>query len=358
MSAFIPTIAVDAMGGDQAPRSEVEGAVMAAAEGSVRVILVGPQEILRKELARQDTAGLAVEIVHASQAIAMQESAARAARQKRDSSIRAAARLVKEGTAQGIVSAGNTGAVMATVKMVLGALPSVDRPALAAVFPALQDGGKPGTVLIDVGANVDCKPEQLGQFAVMGAAYCRLLLQVPEPRVGLLSIGTEQGKGNELTRETYRLLERLPLRFVGNVEGRDLFNGSVDVVVCDGFTGNVALKISEGLAEAVQRVLRHSMLRARTGGRGRSSAEESLAQAIESLSRHMDYSETGGASLLGVKGVCTIGHGSSSPRAIKNAIRLTREVIAARLNETMEAELGKRYSASDWKRPTAGGSRA
>jgi glycerol-3-phosphate acyltransferase PlsX len=353
MSAFTPTIAIDAMGGDQAPRFEVQGAVLAAHELRVRVALVGPEEILRKELKLYDTRKLPIEVVHASEAIAMGERAARAVRQKRDSSIRTAMRLVRDGRAAGVVSAGNTGAVMATAKIVLGTLPSVDRPGLAAIFPPL--GGtnlKTGAILIDVGANVDCKPEQLRQFAVMGATYSRLLMNIPSPRVGLLSVGSEESKGNELTRETYRLLEHSRLNFVGNVEGRDLYNGSVDVIVCDGFIGNVALKISEGLADAVKGLLRKSFLRAadeksRQGLSRASSSRrgplhnDSWAEALDSLSRGMDYSETGGAPLLGVKGVCTICHGSSSPRAIKNAIRLTSEFAAAGLNEKMEAELQK-----------------
>ena len=330
------------MGGDQAPRSEVEGAVLAAAELGVRIALVGPEDVLRKELNLHDTRKLSIAVVHASEAITMDERAARAVRQKRDSSIRAATRLVRDGKAQGVVSAGNTGAVMATAKIVLGTLPSVDRPALAAIFPPLNAAAsKTGAILIDVGANVDCKPEQLRQFAVMGATYSRLLLKISNPRVGLLSIGTEQGKGNELTRETYRLLEQSPLHFVGNVEGRDLYNGSVDVIVCDGFIGNVALKISEGLADAVKAALRRTVLRA-TGEKVRHGPHDGAwVKALESVSRGMDYSETGGASLLGVKGVATICHGSASPRAIKNAIRLTREVVAAGLNEKMETELQK-----------------
>jgi len=326
------------MGGDQAPRSEVEGAVLAAEELGVRIALVGPEDILRKELKLHNIGKLPIEVVHASEAISMVERAARAVRQKRDSSIRAAMRLVRDGKAHGVVSAGNTGAVMATAKIVLGTLPSVDRPGLAAVFPTLGENVRAaGTILIDVGANVDCKPEQLRQFAVMGATYARLLLKIPQPRVALLSIGTEQGKGNELTRETYRLLESSPLHFVGNVEGRDLYNGSVDVVVCDGFIGNVALKISEGLADAVKGLLRNSLVQ----GRNEKAGDGAWTQALETISRGMDYSETGGASLLGVKGVATICHGSSTPRAIKNAIRLTRDFAAAGLNEKMETELQK-----------------
>ncbi|MBI3933083.1 MAG: phosphate acyltransferase PlsX [Acidobacteria bacterium] len=349
MSAFTPTIAVDAMGGDQAPRSEVEGAVLAAAELGIRIALVGPEDLLQKELKLCDAGSLPIEIVHASEAITMNEGAARAVRQKRDSSIRAAMRLVRDGTAQGVVSAGNTGAVMATAKIVLGTLHSVDRPGLAAVFPILGGTGqKAGTILIDVGANVDCKPEQLRQFAVMGATYSRLLRNIPVPRVGLLSIGSEQGKGNELTRETYRLLKQSSLHFVGNVEGRDLYNGSVDVVVCDGFIGNVALKISEGLADGVKRILRNTVARAA----GEKVRDGAWMRVIETISRGMDYSETGGASLLGVKGVATICHGNSSPRAIKNAIRLTREFAAARLNESMEAELQKLHHPATRKQKT------
>jgi glycerol-3-phosphate acyltransferase PlsX len=334
------------MGGDQAPRSEVEGSVLASEEHSVRIALVGPQEILRKELALRNSRTLPIDVAHASEAIAMADSAARSVRQKRDSSIRAAVQMVHDGLAQGVVSAGNTGAVMATAKIVLGTLPSVDRPALAAIFPTLHgDGHKPGAVLIDVGANVDCKPDQLRQFAVMGATYSRLLLRVADPRVGLLSIGSEQGKGNELTRETYRLLQQSPLRFVGNVEGRDLYNGSVDVIVCDGFIGNVALKISEGLADAIKSILRDAVM-SDAGGQN----QDGWRHVMEGLARGMDYSEAGGASLLGVKGVCTICHGNSSPRAIKNAIRLTREVIAAGLNETLEAELGKLSPSRAMKR--------
>jgi glycerol-3-phosphate acyltransferase PlsX len=309
----------------------VEGAVLAAAELGVRVALVGPEELLRKELRRAADDGLPIDVVHASQTITMGESAARAVRQKRDSSIRTATRLAREGRAQGVVSAGNTGAVMATAKIVFGTLPSVDRPALAAIFPPLG-GNRP--ILIDVGANVDCKPEQLRQFAVMGATYSRLLLGVPNPRVGLLSIGSEQTKGNELTREAFRLLERTLVNFVGNVEGRDLYNGSVDVIVCDGFIGNVALKISEGLAGAMERLLQQALSRAQPR-----AGSEFWRKAFEDFSRRVDYSETGGAPLLGLKGVCTICHGSSSPRAILNAIRLTAEFAAAGINEKMEAEL-------------------
>ena len=354
MSSLTPTIAVDAMGGDQAPRAEVEGAVLAASELGVPVVLIGPEDVLRQELTSHDkahdTRRLPIQIVHASEAISMEERAARAVRQKRDSSIRSAMRLVRDGRAAGIVSAGNTGAVMATAKIVLGTLPSVDRPGLAAVFPAIGNGSRRlGATLIDVGANVDCKPEQLRQFAVMGATYSHLLLNIAAPRVGLLSVGSEESKGNELTREAYQLLERSGLNFIGNVEGRDLYNGSVDVVVCDGFTGNVALKISEGLADAVKRFLRKHF----QGSVSSEQGNAAVAQAFENVSREIDYVEAGGALLLGIKGVCTICHGSSGPRAIKNAIRLTSEFAASGLNDQMESELRKLNLPARSKRPAA-----
>lgn len=327
-------IAVDAMGGDQAPRCEVEGAVRAAEEFGIPILLVGNEELLRKELQRYTARQLPLEVVHASQVITMEDDVARSIRQKPDSSVHVAVRLVREGKAQGIVSAGNTGAVMATAKILLGTLPSVDRPALAAVFPPL---GGTRTVLIDVGANVDCTPEQLRQFAIMGATYSRLLLNIPNPRVGLLSIGAEQSKGNELTREAYRLLEQLPLNFVGNVEGRDLYNGRADVMVCDGFIGNVALKISEGLADAIRQLVQEFFTTRLSSKVGKSLFREALAD----LSQRIDYSETGGAPLLGVRGVCTICHGNSNANAIKNAIRRTAEFTAAGLNEKIETELQK-----------------
>jgi glycerol-3-phosphate acyltransferase PlsX len=341
MPSTLLTIAVDAMGGDHAPRSEVEGALLAASELGLHILLVGPEPLLRREMERFPACS-AIDIVNASEVITMEESAARAVRQKRDSSIRVATRLVHEGRAQAVVSAGNTGAVMATAKLTLGTSPSVGRPALAAIFPA--PGGRK-TVLIDVGANVDCKPDQLRQFAVMGATFARLLLNISHPRVGLLSIGAEQTKGNELTREAYLLLERSPLNFVGNVEGRDLYTGAVDVLVCDGFTGNVALKISEGLADAMHRLLGEALEEVLPP----ESRDGAWRSALRSFSKLVDYSETGGAHLLGVRGVCTICHGSSSPHAIKNAIRLAAEFSAAGMSEKIEAELHRLDSASNSK---------
>src|SRR5437870_4693276 len=250
-------IALDAMGSDRAPKPEIEGAIQAARRFGIPVALVGPEETLKSELWRHPFArSLPISIIHASEVITMDDKAVQAVRAKRDSSMRVGLRLVREGRAAAFISAGNTGAAMATAKMVLGGLAGVDRPALVAIIPTAI-----GTVstLLDVGANVDCKPHNLEQFAVMGDIYFRSMFGTARPRVGLLSIGEEEGKGNELTRESFQLLKQLPLNFVGNVEGRDLFNGHVDVIVADGFVGNVALKISEGVANLVRTVLKESL---------------------------------------------------------------------------------------------------
>src|SRR5437764_11355049 len=250
-------IAVDAMGSDRAPKPEIEGVLLAARHYNVKILLVGPEEQLRNELSHHLAARhLPIEIVNATEVIGMQEKAAHAVRNKRNSTMRVGLRLVREGQAAGFVSAGNTGAAMATAKMILGALPGVDRPALAAVFPTALGTA---AILLDVGANVDCKPQNLEQFAVMGETYCRKIFGTKRPRVGLLSIGEEETKGNELTREAFPLLKQLPLNFVGNVEGRDIYGGRVDVIVADGFVGNVALKTSEGVAQLVSSTLKESL---------------------------------------------------------------------------------------------------
>ncbi len=325
-------IAIDAMGTDGAPAPEVEGAVLAAREGSAEVLLVGPQELLRRELARRNAGRLPIEIAHASEAVTMEDGAAKAFRRKRDSSIRVAARLVREGKADGLISAGNTGAVMTTVKIVLGTLEGVDRPALAAVFPTSQGRA---AVLLDVGANVDCKPHHLEQFSVMGEIYYRVIFGVERPRVGLLSIGEEEHKGNDLTREAFALLKQLPVNFVGNVEGRDLYNGRVEVVVCDGFTGNVALKISEGLVEAVSHLLKEALSRTLSSKVGYVLSR----RAFQEFKKRVDYSEYGGATLLGVRGVCIICHGGSNANAIKNAVRVAAEFAEGQVNTKIEREL-------------------
>jgi len=347
-------IALDAMGSDRAPKPEIEGAIHAARNYGVRVLLVGPEATIKAELDRHPSASrLPIEIVHASEVITMEDKAVQAVRAKRDSSMRVGLRLVREGKAAGFVTAGNTGAAMASAKMVLGALQGVDRPALAAVFPTA-----PGTaaILLDVGANVDCKPHNLEQFAVMGEIYFRSMFGGPmfgaprfgdlrtgrpslsaarSPRVGLLSIGQEETKGNELTRESFQLLKRLPLNFVGNVEGRDLFNGHVDVIVADGFVGNVALKISEGVANLVRTVLKESLKSTITRQVGYMLSRS----AFSDFKKRIDHTEYGGAPLLGVKGVCIITHGSSNANAIKNAVRVAAEFSQRHINESIEQGL-------------------
>jgi phosphate acyltransferase len=325
-------IAVDAMGTDKAPQTELEGAIEAARGGYAEVLLVGPEDLLGRELARRQMRGLPIEVVHASEAVTMEDAGAKAFRRKRDSSIRVGMRLVRDGKADGMISAGNTGAVMTTAKIVLGSLEGVDRPALAAVFPTST--GK-AAVLVDVGANVDCKPHHLEQFAVMGEVYYRVIFGVAHPRVGLLSIGEEDHKGNDLTREAFLLLKQLPLNFVGNVEGRDLYNGRVEVVVCDGFIGNVALKISEGVVEAVSSLLKKALSRNLSAKVGYVLSRK----AFQDFKKRVDYSEYGGATLLGVRGVCIICHGGSNSNAIKNAIRVAAEFAEGRVNEKIEREL-------------------
>jgi glycerol-3-phosphate acyltransferase PlsX len=327
------TIAVDAMGGDHAPKAEVEGAIRAASELGVRVILVGSEDVVRQELATHSGAReLPIEIRHAAEVITMEDSAAKAVRTKKNSSIHVAARLVRDGGADGFVSAGNTGAVMATAKMVQGMIRGVQRPALASAFPTLK--GTP-VVVVDVGANVDSTATMLAQFAVMGEIYSRYIFKIHSPRVGLLSIGEEEHKGNDLTRAATPLLKGLPLHFIGNVEGRDIYSGLADVVVCDGFIGNVALKVSEGLVEMLQSMLRESLEATVTRKLGYVLSRE----AYRDFRKRVDYSEYGGAPLLGVKGVSIICHGRSNANAIKNAIRVASEFAHSRINEKIGAEL-------------------
>lgn len=327
------TIAVDAMGGDHAPKAEVEGAVRAARELGHKVILVGDSAVVRQELAQHDyVEDLDIEIVHAKERVTMEDSAARAVRNKTESSMRIASRLVRDGRAQGFVSAGNTGACMATAKIVQGVVPGVTRPALAGVFPTVA--GSP-VVVIDVGANVDCSPQMLAQFAVMGEIYSRNILRLPHPRIGLLSIGEEEHKGNDVTRSATPLLKTLGLNFVGNVEGRDLYSGKADVIVCDGFIGNVALKVSEGLVDMVKHLLQESLEATITRKIGYVLSKD----AYKDFKKRVDYSEYGGAPLLGVRGVCIICHGRSNGNAIKNAIRVAAEFSSGQINQRIESDL-------------------
>jgi len=334
-------IVLDAMGSDRAPEPEIRGAILACRTLDVRVHLVGPEELLRPKLreclkvySKQNRPP--VFLVQASEWISMDDKAALAVRSKRDSSMRVALKMVREGRAAGFVTAGNTGAAMATAKMVLGSLAGIDRPALATSLPTTT--GSP-CVLLDVGANVDSDPENLVQFAVMGHVFAKNVLRVNHPRVGLLSIGEEDGKGNSLTRDTLPLLRELKgINFIGNVEGRDLFNGHCDVAVCDGFVGNVALKTCEGTAKLLSVSLRESLKSTVTSQVGALLSKK----AFTAFKKRLDYSEYGGAQLLGVRGPCIVGHGSSNERAIMNGIRIAAEFAQAEVNSGIEAALAAR----------------
>jgi glycerol-3-phosphate acyltransferase PlsX len=313
-------IAVDAMGGDLAPAAAVEGAVQASREHGIDTILVGREPEVRAQLQRLGAADSSIEVVHAPDVVEMHDQPAQAVRRKKAASLVVCADLVKEGRAAGMFSAGNTGAGMAVSLFKLGRIPGIERPAIAVLFPNLIGH----TVLLDAGANVDIAPECLVQYAVMGSIYAEELLGVTNPRVGLLNIGEEEGKGNELCREALPLLKQAPVNFIGNVEGPDLFNARVDVVVCDGFTGNVAMKVGEGVAEFVMHLLRddvqkHPFMKIPAA---------MLRPTFVRLKRRTDYGEKGGAPLLGVNGVCLIGHGRSNATAITNAIRTAREAVA------------------------------
>jgi glycerol-3-phosphate acyltransferase PlsX len=322
------------MGSDKAPEPEVRGAVLAARQFDVRVHLVGPEDRLRPIL-RHALRGqrLPVFIAPASEWITMDDKAAQAVRAKRDSTMRVGLKMVREGRAAGFFTAGNTGAAMATAKMVLGMLSGVDRPALAQILPTVN---RVPSLLLDVGANVDCDPDNLVQFAMMGHMYAKNILRIHNPRVGLLSIGEEDSKGNSLTRDTLPLLRALKgINFRGNVEGRDLFNGHSDVAVCDGFVGNVALKSIEGTAHLLSDSLRESLKSTVTSQVGALLSRRAFAE----FKKRLDYSEYGGAVLLGVRGVCIVGHGSSNEKAIMNGVRVAAEFAQAEVNSSIEMAL-------------------
>ncbi|MCM8784214.1 MAG: phosphate acyltransferase PlsX [Candidatus Omnitrophica bacterium] len=307
-------IAVDAMGSDHAPHVEVEGAILAVNEGYGEVVLVGDEEILRKELARHRLRyPQRIIIKHASEVIGMEDYPAVSVRRKRESSIMVGVGLVKEGKADCFISAGNTGAVVCATTLEWGLIPGIERPGIAIVFPTLEGV----CILIDAGANINPKPMHLYQYAIMGAVYARYLFNIDKPRVGLLNVGEEDTKGTDFVKETHQLLLKSGLNFIGNVEGGDIFKGKTDVIVCDGFVGNVALKISESLAYALIEFLRRHIKRS---GLARIGALF-LKSTFRNLKKEIDYAEYGGAPLLGVNGVCIICHGASSYRAIKNAIK-------------------------------------
>jgi glycerol-3-phosphate acyltransferase PlsX len=325
-------IAVDAMGGDYAPAEIIAGAGLAVAEYGIHVLLVGDEARIKAEL--RGRAGEKITVVPASEVIGMEEQPVQAVRRKKDSSLVRAVQLVREGRAAAMVSAGNTGAVMAAAILALGRIQGVDRPALMALMP----NPRGVTVLLDCGANVDVRPEHLVQFAIMGSAYASSVLKITAPRVGILSIGEEETKGNELTQSALPLLKKEPLNFIGNVEGRDVFNGRADVVVCDGFVGNILLKAGEGLAQALEDMIRQEISRS-------FPAKVALGTGfffLKGVRRRLDYAEYGGAPLLGVNGVVVAAHGSSKARAIKNAVRVAVESVRNELVETIRAGIAGR----------------
>ena len=324
-------IAVDAMGGDFAPQSIVEGAFLAAKNHGIRVILVGDEDQVSKELSKYPTSKLPIFVQHASHVVAMHDSPSLVIRKMKDTSVKVAIELAKEGEASGIVSAGNSGAAMALGMYIFKKLEGVDRPAIATTHPTL----KGSTVLIDSGGNVDCKAFHLVQFAMMGDAYAKYILGTKEPRIGVLSNGEEEGKGNDLTREVHDILSKTDMNYIGYVEGRDLNSGEVDVIVCDGFVGNVALKISEGLWETISAIFKweaQDNIRAKV-------AYFLMRRAMRRLEKRLDYSEYGGAPLLGINGNLVISHGASNAKAIMNAILLASNLAKNRLNEHLIEEL-------------------
>jgi glycerol-3-phosphate acyltransferase PlsX len=323
-------IAVDAMGGDSGTKAAVPGALKAAEDFGVDVLLVGLESAIRREIAKHGAAGPGVSIINAPEEIGMGEGLL-AFRKKKASSIRVGAQLVRDGRAEAFVSMGNTGAVVYISRDVLGALKGVDRPALALLVP----GVKGQTLLLDVGANANCQPHNLVQFALMGKIFMEAVVGLKDPRVGLMSIGEEKGKGNDLVKQAFDRLQDAPLRFIGNVEGKDLFSGAADVVVSDGFTGNVALKVTEGVVESVVSMARHEITKDIFAKLGYLL----LKRHLKKIYKKVDYAEYGGAQLLGVDGVCIIGHGRSTAAAVRNAIARAREFVANGVQEKIQAEI-------------------
>jgi phosphate acyltransferase len=316
-------MALDAMGGDSAPAETISGAVQAAREYDIGIHLVGKEDVIRAELAKHDISGLDLPIVHTDEAITMDEHPATAVRRKKHASMILALELVRDGQALGAVSAGNSGAMLAASLFTLKRIPGVDRPALGGVYPIVAGTGV--CLIIDMGANTDCKPEYLQQFALMGSIYMERIFDLHAPRVGLLANGEEETKGNQLVVETHQLLRAnaatLGINFIGNIEGRDIPVGGADVIVCDGFVGNVALKVSEGLAESLIKLLRTQM----TNSLPNKLAAAILKPSLRKAFKRLDYAEYGGVPLLGVNGSAIVAHGRSNAKAIKNALRVARQ---------------------------------
>jgi glycerol-3-phosphate acyltransferase PlsX len=325
-------IAIDAMGGDEAPASIIDGALVAARHLQVGLLLVGCRDVIERQLSRHPRVSwLDIDIQDTSERIEMEEPAAAALRRKPRASIRVAADAVVEGRAQALFSAGHTGASVMAAHAAFGRLPGVDRPALATIIPTRSQPA----VLLDSGATLECRPHHLVQFAIMGVAYARVALGCRTPRVGLLSVGAEESKGNDLTREAHRLLKVAPVNFVGNVEGPDVFAGHADVIVCDGFTGNITLKVSEGLVETVESLL-HDELSSTFGTRVGYLLSR---QAYRRFRKRLDYSEYGGAPLVGVNGVCIVGHGRSTAKAVRNAVAMAARAVSDGFLESLAREM-------------------
>jgi glycerol-3-phosphate acyltransferase PlsX len=324
------TIAVDAMGGDHAPRVNVEGAVAAAIDFGLDTLLVGRRREVEAELARTGYTGGRVGVVDADEVVLFDEPSITPIRKKRRASVRIAAECVRDGRASGMFTAGHTGAAMVVAKMIMGVVEGIDRPALAAVLPGL----KKKQVLLDVGANISCRPEHYREFALMGHFYAQEVLGVAKPKIGLMSVGEEEGKGTDTTREVFGLLKESGLHFIGNVEGRDVYSGDVDVIVTDGFTGNVILKVSESLAHLVEQALKQEITRSLQASMGFLLSKD----AFRSFKKRLDYSEYGGAPLLGVNGACLIGHGRSNAKAVRNAIKAAHDFVARRIPDKIRAK--------------------
>lgn len=323
-------VAVDAMGGDFGPKVTVEGAIKASQELDIEILLVGSETRVRREFDRLDSSNANVTIVNASEEISMSEGIL-SFRKKKKSSIRIGAQLLKEKKADAFVSTGNTAAIVYISNKVLGALKGVERPALSLLVPTLSGP----TLLIDVGANVNCQPHHLEQFAVMGRIFMESILGLKEPRIALMSVGEERTKGNDLTKEVYALLMESSMNFIGNVEGKDIYSGKADVIVSDGFTGNIALKVSEGVVDTMFNMARTEIMKNLFAKIGFLLMKRNLKK----LYKKVDYSEYGGAQLLGINGVCIIGHGRSSVVAVKNAIKMAKDFVKNKVQEKIQAEI-------------------
>ena len=331
-------VAVDAMGGDSPLSIQLEGAVRAANELGIEVVLVGHETQIKDRLRNMPHSANKMRIVHCEEMVEMDESPSQALRQKKDSSIRVAMDLHKRGEVDAVVSAGNTGAAMATAKFVLKSIPKIDRPAIATLMPSTQRNSP--FVILDIGANTDCKPEYLLQFALMGGAYAQTMMNIDNPRVALLNNGEEEGKGNQNLKETYPLLKKSTLNFHGNIEGKSMYQNEVDVVVCDGFVGNIALKVAEGTFDFVRSVLKQEIQNSWLAQIG----SLAMRAPFQSLKDRADYSEVGGAPLLGINGVVIICHGNSKPHTIRNAILHARQCAELNLNDTISREVSENLS--------------